>query len=299
MAFDLKTFTFDLLLFAKASLAQIRCIQTIVSSICASSGQRINPAKSKIYFSPNVPREISASISLLCGFSKVTDLGRYFGVPIIPDGRRSNIYADIVSRVQTKLAGWKANCLSLAGRATLIQSVTQSIPVYTMHTTYLPTTVCDSLDQLNRDFLWGCSDSHKKPHLLSWDKVCQPKAMGCLGLRKTRDMNLALLAKLNWSMLHEQLWGQVFSTKYLHNQDLFSAVPKVGMSSTWASILRGRDIILLGLQWSVGNGDTFLAGQMGSYSGQTFTVFMQIPSPRYGKGFRYRLALKEALSAHT
>lgn len=47
----------------------------------------------------------------------MTDLGRYLGVPILPDGRRSNLYADIVSRVQTKLAGWKANCLSLAGTA--------------------------------------------------------------------------------------------------------------------------------------------------------------------------------------
>lgn len=50
--------------------------------------------------------------------------------------------------------------------------------------------------------------------------------------------------------------GPVFSTKYLHNQDLFSAVPKVGMSSTWASILRGRDILFLGLQLSVGNGES-------------------------------------------
>lgn len=111
------TFPFDLLLFAKASLAQIRCIQTIVSSFCASSGQRINPAKSKISLSPNEKREISASLSSYCAFSKVTDLGRYLGVPILPDGRRSNLYADIVSRVQTKLAGWKANCLSLAGTA--------------------------------------------------------------------------------------------------------------------------------------------------------------------------------------
>ncbi|KAK7296583.1 hypothetical protein VNO77_50006 [Canavalia gladiata] len=49
----------------------------------------------------------------------------------------------------------------MEGRATLIQSVTQSIPVYTMHTTYLPTRVCNYFDKLNRDFLW----------LLCWNRL--------------------------------------------------------------------------------------------------------------------------------
>ncbi|KAK7325715.1 hypothetical protein VNO80_33982 [Phaseolus coccineus] len=49
----------------------------------------------------------------------------------------------------------------MEGRATLIQSVTQSIPVYTMHTTYLPTRVCHYFDKLNRDFLW----------LLCWNRL--------------------------------------------------------------------------------------------------------------------------------
>lgn len=54
----------------------------------------------------------------------------------------------------------------MAGRITLIQAVTASIPTYAMQTAKLPSSACAQLDKLNRNFLWGDTSARKKIHLL-------------------------------------------------------------------------------------------------------------------------------------
>lgn len=40
--------------------------------------------------------------------------------------------------------------------------------------------------------------------MIHWDKLCQPKGKGELGLRKETDMNKAVLAKTYWRLLIEE-----------------------------------------------------------------------------------------------
>lgn len=58
-----------------------------------------------------------------------------------------------------------------------------------------PISLCEDLDRVNRNFLWGSTESHRRVHLIGWDKVSVPKDQGGLGIRKTQDMNKILLAK--------------------------------------------------------------------------------------------------------
>lgn len=62
----------------------------------------------------------------------------YLGVPTINGRSSKREYQYLVDKVNGKLAGWKSKTLSLAGRATLIQSALSTIPLYTMQTTKLP-----------------------------------------------------------------------------------------------------------------------------------------------------------------
>lgn len=52
----------------------------------------------------------------------------------------------------------------------LIQSSSSTIPSYTVQYAYLPGKVLDSMDRVNRNFLWGSLDSDKKIHWVGWDK---------------------------------------------------------------------------------------------------------------------------------
>ena len=82
------------------------------------------------------------------------------------------------------------------------RSVTSVVPIYTMQTAKLPVNVCNQLDRINRNFLWGHSTTQTRVHLVNWDQVCRPKKNGGLGIKKTSHMNQALLAKASWRILN-------------------------------------------------------------------------------------------------
>ena len=53
----------------------------------------------------------------------------------------------MLDRVKSKLAGWKANLLSMAGRAVLIQASSSVVPAYIMQSNLLPSKVLDGIDR--------------------------------------------------------------------------------------------------------------------------------------------------------
>lgn len=116
----------------------------------------------------------------------------------------------------SKLVGWKAKFLSFAGRTMLIKSVMIAVLNHVMQRVALLAHLCDKLDKINRDFLWGSSMEKKKLHLMGWSKIIRSKEEGGLGIQATRAKNIALLAKLNWRLFHEKdsLWAKVLLNKY-------------------------------------------------------------------------------------
>jgi len=125
-------FAYDLILFAEASVAQVRVIQSVLEKCCIASGQKVSLEKSKIYFSDNVSRELGQQISNESGIKSTKELGKYMGMPILQKRINKATFGDILERVSTRLAGWRGRTLSLAGRVTLIKSVISSILVHTI-----------------------------------------------------------------------------------------------------------------------------------------------------------------------
>lgn len=119
--------------------------------------------------------------------------------------------------MQQKLTAWKGKLLSLLGRATLIQSVAASIPLYTMQTIKMPKSTCDELDKINRNFLWGSNGDNSRTYLVNWGSVCMSKKKAGLGLKHTALMNQSMLAKVGWRSLQQKdnLWSDALTKKYL------------------------------------------------------------------------------------
>ena len=65
----------------------------------------------------------------------------------------------MLEKVKKKLAGWKANLLSMASRAILIQDSTSAIPAYVMQNNLLPGKILDGIDRVNRNFLWNSTST--------------------------------------------------------------------------------------------------------------------------------------------
>ena len=79
---------------------------------------------------------------------------------------RENSYQFTIDKLSSKLNGWKSKILTLAGKKTLIQSVLQSLPPYFMQCSYIPKKICNKIDSISRNFLWGTTSEKKKMHLM-------------------------------------------------------------------------------------------------------------------------------------
>ncbi|XVF17280.1 hypothetical protein REPUB_Repub10bG0106100 [Reevesia pubescens] len=244
------------MLFAKASFDQIEVIKSCVEEFSQVSGLRVNLEKSRLFVSPNVDRNLARSLSSRCDIPLTDNLGTYLGVPIIHKSVSRETYAPVVDKVLKKLADWKGRVLSQAGRRVLIQTTTTSIPLYTMQSAMLLISICNRLDKINSNFLWGGSADTERNHLVSWDKVCSPRNQGGLGLRKIKDYNLAMLAKTGWSLhtRQESLWCEVFKAKYMGDKQFLECAKKAGSSSTWRGILKTQNVFEKGLKWKIGDG---------------------------------------------
>ena len=204
----------DLMLFAKADRKNCTAIREVLDSFCELSGHKISNEKSRVYFSPNVDPEKRTELCEVLGFRSTPTLGKYLGFPIQHSSTPQD-FGHILDCIKSKLASWKANLLSRASRVVLTQSVTSTIPNYTMECVALPSNILQGIDWLSRNFLWGSSENKKKLHLISWEKVTKSKEEGGLGIQAAKPKNTALLAKLNWRFNSEKssLWVRVLSKK--------------------------------------------------------------------------------------
>ncbi|KAK9984570.1 hypothetical protein SO802_034095 [Lithocarpus litseifolius] len=188
----------------KCKYANCAAIREVLDVFCGVSGQTINEAKSRVYFSPNVDDATKEDLCDVLGFVSTPNLGNYLGIPIKHPKSTSQDYNFVLDSVKQKLAGWKANLLSMASPNVLIQASLATIPAYVMQCAHLPRKILDGLDRVNRNFLWGSLEAARKIHWVGWHKVTKPKDRGGLGLQTARGRNTALLAKLNWRLHNEK-----------------------------------------------------------------------------------------------
>lgn len=106
--------------------------------------------------------------------SRTRDLGCYLGAQFIHQQCNKGIYAELISRFNKRLSGWKSRCLSMAGKIMLAKSVLQSFPVFQMRTMKLPKSVTKGMNKITRDFVWGCAQQRRKVHHVKWDQICKP-----------------------------------------------------------------------------------------------------------------------------
>ena len=94
--------------------------------------------KSRLWFSPCTPRCIKEQAVGIFGIPTMDHIGTYLGTPIFTTHRTAPSYQYLVDNIQTRIEGWQAKYLSMAGWATLIKASVTSIPIYAMQITLLP-----------------------------------------------------------------------------------------------------------------------------------------------------------------
>lgn len=76
-------FADDLVIVAEANFMQVQMIMGMLEEFCNCSGQKVNLAKSKVFFSSNTDVTLSSDLSRALGIEKTHDLGMYLGAPML------------------------------------------------------------------------------------------------------------------------------------------------------------------------------------------------------------------------
>ncbi|KAL0292016.1 UNVERIFIED_CONTAM: hypothetical protein Sangu_3258200 [Sesamum angustifolium] len=145
-------FADDVLLFCKAHIPSIQVLKDTLNEFAALSGLNVNPEKSQIILSRAVQQERQQIIDCL-GFQEGFLPIRYLGVPLTSSRLTIADCRPLLTKVDTRLAGWSHHNLSYAGRVQLIRRGNAKV---------------------------------------AWDQICKPKEEGGLGIRSMTVSNKAL-----------------------------------------------------------------------------------------------------------
>ncbi|KAA3479708.1 LINE-1 reverse transcriptase isogeny [Gossypium australe] len=240
-------FTDDLVIFSKAEMGQALLLKEILRRFCNFSGHKISERKSSMFFSKSVDSSLGDQISQFFVFQKVLNLGTYLGVPLLHDRVTKSTLEFVIEKVRGKLQNWEARKLSFAGRVTLAQLVLLAIPSYSMQSLAIPKGVCDEIEKIARQFIWGVQlIIQNLPWLGGIPFVSRGTAM---------DLDLDIFMTIIISR-KDALWVRVLRSKYGWKDHLPASIQRSHCSHLWKSLSKVWPLVYENLMWSVGDGTT-------------------------------------------
>ena len=139
----------------------------------------------------------------------------YLGFPLGAHMNKCSAWKPMVKKIENRLASWKANILSRAGRLTLIKSVLNSLPVYFMSMFKMPKAISLKIVKLQRMFFWGKSSATQMScPMVKWSDIELPRQLGGLGVGNIMYKNLILVFKWWWrfSESDNSLWKRILQS---------------------------------------------------------------------------------------
>lgn len=265
-------FADDTIIFVEDSVESIEGVKKVLQCFQLISGLKINFEKSEI-LAHKTCRETQLKGAKVLGCQIGSWPMKYLGVPIGFSCKRKVFWEPLVKNFKRKLAQWKAESLNQAGRLILVKAVMDNLPIYWLNLHKIPTSVCERLERIRRDFIWGHinakDNTRRKLHLTKWGNICKPKEQGGLGLVPIRVKNQALLGKWSyrWEKERHRKWNIWIRDKYSCTNsdsmgeglkdkkmsDSLEAMALAAEQSIFTQSVRERKYI-----WKVGNGQQVL-----------------------------------------
>ncbi|XP_043705526.1 uncharacterized protein LOC122655395 [Telopea speciosissima] len=134
----------------------------------------------------------------------------------------------------------------------LVRSVMCGIPVHNFSVYVWPASTVELMERWIRNFIWSGDANKSKSITVRWNKLCKPKCEGGLGVRRLKEINLALLAKLAWFIKCDNSRFVEFLRGRLLKVD--GSLKKGVKSSILPDIKKVWEMVGDNERWIIGNG---------------------------------------------
>ncbi|XP_060182050.1 uncharacterized protein LOC132611675 [Lycium barbarum] len=156
----------DTIIFTSAY--SLKCIMNILSKYEQMSGQLINKGKSSFYMYSKIGNELIQEVGDCTGFAKGQFPFTYLGCPITHTRKKKVFYSDLIKKVKSRLLAWKGKLLSYGGKAVLIKTVLQIMPIHLLSVIAPPKCVLHELHKLFAKYFWSNKEERKSRHWAAW-----------------------------------------------------------------------------------------------------------------------------------
>lgn len=181
----------DLLAMCRANKDEASVIKKCFEKYCVWSGQKISSEKSSILFSKFTSKKYCMDIKEALSFKEMAHDSIYLGNVLVFSCNKAKDFKALKDRVNARLKDWSQRLLSKAGKATLIKSVIQALPTYTMSIYSVPFGVCNDLDSFIRKFWWEAKpNANGFLALKAWKDIFNLKSLEGWGFVDLRTLTL-------------------------------------------------------------------------------------------------------------
>jgi hypothetical protein len=218
-------FADDCLLFTQASARAGRRLMDILQVYQEGSGQMVNIQKSAIFFSANCQDQAKEEMLQLTGITTEALFEKYLGLPTAVGRSTKEAFEHIPLKIRNIMGGWSEKLLSGAAKETLIKSVAQAIPTYSMSCFLLSPDTCKKITSATSNYWWSGVADRRGIHWRKWIDLTLPKSHGGIGFRDVKNFNMAMLGKQGWRLMTkpDSLCARVLKGKYFPQGEFMNA----------------------------------------------------------------------------